>query len=80
MAKPKIKLDHKGIAELLKSAEVRAPINALAHQVAAISGGEMESYTTDRAAAAVRVRADRQARDGALTRAALAVGLEVRYR
>ena len=37
-------------------------------------------YTTDRGAAAVMVPAEEQARDGALTRAAAAVGLEVKQK
>ncbi|WP_213452890.1 hypothetical protein [Rhizomonospora bruguierae] len=73
-------LDHGGIAELLRSSGFAGAVNAVAKQVAAASGGEMESYTTDRAAALVKVKADRQARDGALTRAAAAVGLEVRQK
>lgn len=77
MANVKIRLDHAGIAELLKSAEMAQVVNEAAAAVAVQAGGEMESYTTDRAAAAVTVKADRQARDGALTRAAQAVGLEV---
>lgn len=39
---------------------------------------EVGEYTTDRNAASVSVPAEAQARDGALTRAAARVGLEVR--
>lgn len=73
------KLNRKGGAEVLK--ELAAPhINALARQIAAHAGddAEVDEYTTDRAAAAVSVLAYRQAKDGALTRAASAAGLEVR--
>lgn len=76
----RIRLDHKGIAEILKSPEMARLIDGYAARIAAMAGGEMESYTSDRAAASVRVEADRQARDGALTRAAAAVGLEVRQK
>jgi hypothetical protein len=73
------KLDRKGGAQVLK--EQAAPlINALARQVAERAGedAEVDEYTTDRAAAAVTVPADQQAKDGGLTRAAAAAGLEVR--
>ena len=73
------RLNYKGGREVLN--EVAAPlINAVAHQVAGRIGedAEVDEYTTDRAAAAVRVPAERQAKDGALTRAAAAAGLEVR--
>lgn len=73
------KLDRKGGAEVLK--QLAAPrINAMARQVAAAAGddAEVEEYTTDRAAAVVRVPAAQQAKDGRLTRAASAAGLEVR--
>lgn len=89
----RVELDHEGIAEVLKSAEVRAQINGFADQIAArverdgsvrrhgmpvLSG----SYTTDRAAAAVTIAHPGglgvQARHGTLTRAAGEVGLEVR--
>lgn len=77
MASGDFKLNYKGMGEVLKS--VAAPINALAHHVAGQIGDEaiVEEYTTDRAAAAVRVPAHMQAIDGVLTRAASAAGLEV---
>lgn len=74
----KFKLDRKGGAEVLKELAA-AEIRALANRVAAQSGGEVRTYTTDRAAAAVTVPAARQAKDGALTRAASAAGLEVKF-
>lgn len=73
------RLDRKGGAEVLKT--LAAPhINALARQVAGRAGddAEVDEYTTDRAAAAVTVPAEQQAKDGVLTRAASATGLEVR--
>lgn len=76
---PKFKLDRKGGAEVLK--QLAAPhINALARQVGAAAGddAEVDEYTTDRAAASVSVPAAQQAKDGRLTRAASAAGLEVR--
>lgn len=79
---PKFRLDRRGVAEILKSAETAALMNETANAVAsqAGEGAEVEAYTTDRQAASVSVPAERQARDGALTRAAAAVGLEVRVR
>jgi len=75
----KFTLDRKGGAEVLKQIAA-AQINALAHQVGARAGkdAEVEEYTTDRAAASVTVPAEQQAKDGVLTRAAAAAGLEVR--
>lgn len=75
------KLNRKGGAEVLK--ELAAPhINALARAVASDAGddAEVEEYTTDRAAASVSVPAHQQAKDGALTRAAAAAGLDVRLK
>lgn len=75
----KFKLNYKGGAEVLKQIAA-STVNAAARQVAASAGpdAEVEDYTTDRAAASVSVPADQQARDGVLTRAASAAGLEVR--
>ena len=68
-----------GGAEVLKT--LAAPLIAeLAQKVADAAGGEVEFSTSDRARASVVVSADRQARDGALTRAAAQAGLEVRQR
>lgn len=79
-----------GIGDMLKSDEVRSVIDDLAQQVAArVSAGPgvdvvVDSYTTDRAAAAVIIAHPKgmllQARDGVLTRAAASLGLEVRER
>jgi hypothetical protein len=88
MAEASVKLDHKGIAELLKSARVVALMNDMAHQVAeaaseAISDRSpvpVHEYTTDRGAASVSVIAPYQATHGALTKAAAGLGLEVRPR
>ncbi len=79
MAKSNFRLNYKGGSELLK--EIAAPhINALAQRVASAAGDDAEvtPYTTDRAAASVTVPAYQQAKDGALTRAVSAAGLEVR--
>ncbi|MGI5493822.1 hypothetical protein [Microtetraspora malaysiensis] len=88
----KLELDHNGIRALLSMAEMHTVIEGLAEQIASTvrasvpAGAEVvvESYITDRGAAAVVVK-DRaamgwQARDGVLTRAAGAAGLEVRAR
>lgn len=73
------KLDRKGGAEVLKQIAADS-VNEAARRVAAGAGpdAEVAEYTTDRAAASVSVPAEQQAKDGALTRAASAAGLEVR--
>lgn len=82
----KVKLDRKGVSEVLK-AQCAPAVNELAQQIAADVSAvhgvdvEVESYTTDRGAAAVTI-ADRrgmelQVSQGALTRAATRAGLEV---
>lgn len=75
----KFKLNRKGGSEVLKKMAA-GQINALADRVAdqAGAGAYVHKRTTDRAAATVGVPAARQAKHGALTRAANAVGLEVR--
>lgn len=72
-------LDQEGGAEVLKELAASA-INDLAQQVADDigEGAKVKTYTTDRAAATVSVPAEMQAKDGVLTRAAAAAGLEVR--
>jgi hypothetical protein len=77
-----VRLDHDGLARLLKSQPVSALVKEAAHGVAAEAGEDatVSEYTTDRSAAAVRVPAEQQARDGRLTRAAAAVGLEVKQK
>ncbi len=97
MARNRVRLDHSGIEEVLKSAQVRAEVDDLAETVAdavrnaptVIRRGitdrvEVESYTTDRAAAAVVLAhaagAPMQAKHGVMTQAAGAAGLEVRSR
>lgn len=79
MPRQNFRINRKGGAEVLK--QIAAPtINALAEQVAAAAGDDarVDEYTTDRAAASVSVPAGQQARNGVLTRAASAAGLEVR--
>lgn len=75
------KLNRKGGAEVLN--ELAAPhINALAKSIAADAGtgAQVEEYTSDRAAAIVSVPASHQAKDGVLSRAATAAGLELRLK
>ncbi|KMS71759.1 hypothetical protein ACH49_24345 [Streptomyces leeuwenhoekii] len=84
------RLDAAGVREILRGPEVRQLIDGLAGDVAAnvralVPAGtpvEVRGYTTDRGAATVVVADARamgwQARDGILTRAAGAAGLEVR--
>ncbi|WP_028477919.1 hypothetical protein [Nocardia sp. CNY236] len=75
-----VRLDHRGLGKILKSQAFADVVNDAAIRVAAAAGdnAEVDKYTTDRKAAAVIVPAEDQARDGALTRAAASVGLEVR--
>lgn len=86
----RFELDSAGVREILRGQEVRELIDGLADEVAGnvralVPAGteiEVRGYTTDRGAATVVV-ADAQAmawqaRDGILTRAAGAAGLEVR--
>ena len=72
-------LNKKGGSEVLKQVAADT-VNAAARRVAASAGADadMQEYTTDRAAASVSVPAAQQAKNGALTRAASAAGLEVR--
>jgi hypothetical protein len=72
-------LDIAGGAEVLKELAA-AEIDALAKKVTDEAGPHavFHEYTTDRAAAVVSVPAGLQAKDGVLTRAAAAAGLEVR--
>lgn len=83
----KVRLDHGGIGEVLKS--LGGPINELAAAIAArVDVGSVTEaqvvvrpYTTDRAAAAVSIAHPAglaiQAKHGALTKAAASVGLQV---
>lgn len=83
MAKITFKRDSAGIRRLLQEHPgVRREIDAAARRVAASTGtkAEVSTYTTDRAAAAVSVKASEQAKRGVLTRAAAAAGLEVTTR
>lgn len=83
-------LDVAGVREILQSDGLRAVVDGLADEVAttvraSLPPGtvvEVRRYTTDRGAASVVIADVRgmawQARDGVLTRAAGAAGLEVR--
>jgi len=88
-----IRLDHKGMAEMLKSAEVGTAISSLAGEIVAVteslaashSGAvvvEAEHYETDRAASAVIVKhpgaLGMEAKHGILSKAASSVGLQVK--
>ena len=82
------KRDSKGLEQILNSAQVAQAVHGLAESVAGNIDPNLDTvvddYTTDRAASSVTVReADaklRQIRDGLLTRAAAAAGLEVKER
>jgi hypothetical protein len=94
VAKVKVTLDHKGIGELLNSAQVRGALPPFAEGIAAAArarnprdGVAVDTFTTrgmrsNRTAMSVTVKDYRamlwQARDGMLTRAASSVGLEVK--
>ncbi|MHA4848770.1 hypothetical protein L1080_004380 [Rhodococcus sp. MSC1_016] len=82
MSRPNVRLNRAGVGRLLKSEGYAAAINGLAHEIADAAGDDAQvaEYTTDRKAASVSVPAYQQASDGNLTRAAAAVGLEVRNR
>lgn len=80
MAKsPTFKLNKKAIAELAKGAAAQAVVTSVANDIAAATGIEAEvvEYTTDRAVAAVKVRAFDQAADGVLSRAAASTGIHI---
>ena len=90
-SKWQVVLNRPGVGAILKQGEVPAAINALAQSVASrisLPAGEgdvvVESYTTDRGAAAVVVRHPRavglQAKYGLITRAAAGAGLTVKTR
>ena len=92
MARSDIRLDSAGILAVLNSSEVAAAVHGLAEQVAgsvraqvdAENGVVVDDYSTDRAASSVTIRDARgklwEVRNGVLTRAAAAVGLEVTRR
>lgn len=78
----KVTLDRAEVGLLLRTAW-GDDVAALANAVARAAGGRRKGarvhrYTTDRQKAVVSVPAARQAKDGALTKAAAAVGLTVR--
>lgn len=85
VAKIKFVRNSPGIAQILRTTEFgqTAAAQRIAARVAAETGADVvvDSYVTDRRAASVTVRDVRargwQARDGILTRAAAAAGLEV---
>ncbi|WP_406234933.1 hypothetical protein [Nocardia sp. NBC_01009] len=79
MARITVTLNHGEVGRLLRTAfgdDVAALANRVATQAG--KGARVYRYTTDRQAAAVSVPAYRQAKHGALTKAAAAAGLIVR--
>lgn len=85
---PGLKLDHAAIRQMISSRAFSDLVHDAALDIAAAvhaskpgSDVAVDRYTTDRAAASVTIRDVRgriwQARDGVLTRAAAAAGLEV---
>ncbi len=83
-------LDRDGVAELLKSDDMRRALHEFADPAAANAGQtsglpiEVTDYTTDRAAVSIAIDHPagmaEQAKHGTLTRAAASVGLEVTER
>lgn len=91
MAGIRIKLDTKGISEILKSKEFAEVIHEKANDIAveasalfgrAEKGIVVDDYETDRAASSVTIRdlgaKAAEAKDGVLTKAAGLAGLEVK--
>lgn len=90
MAGIDFRLDYAGVREILRGPDVHALVNGVADEIAAhvrahLPAGvpvQIRRYTTDRGAASVVIADVRgmayQARDGVLTRAAGASGIEVR--
>lgn len=85
----RVRLDRRGIAAFLKSAEVRRLVHAEAEKIARnVRAAEpdadvvVDDYVTDRAASSVTVREPQallwQARDGLMTKAAGAAGHTIR--
>ena len=70
-------LDVAGGAEVLKEMAAPLIVEISAQIAAAVPSAEVSVRVTDRARASVKVPAEAQAKDGALTRAAAAIGLEV---
>lgn len=92
LARSGFRIDRRGVREILNRAETADVVNEVAEQIANNVRGLVdddvevlvEAYQTDRTAAAVTIADPRgmeyQATNGALTRAAAAVGLEVTSR
>jgi hypothetical protein len=67
-----------GIGNILKQdLGIQAALDALAEPMAQKAGGHVDAYTTDRAVRAVVVDGESQAKDGAATKAAGALGLRL---
>ncbi|WP_433658039.1 hypothetical protein ACQPW1_39715 [Nocardia sp. CA-128927] len=79
MVRVTVTLNHGEVGRLLRTA-FGEDVAALARRLAAQAGkgARVHLYTTDRQAASVSVPAYRQAKHGALTKAAAAVGLIMR--
>lgn len=87
-----IRLDSRGITQILKSRGVAAAVHDLTEEVATAVRSQVpdaedvvvDDYITDRAASSVTIRDARgrewQIRDGVLTRAAASAGVEVKSR
>lgn len=82
-------LDYRALGDVLRSTAMRNLMTETAQALAQELGNRgvdrvwVNAYTTDRAAASVTIpehSVDREIRDGLLTNAATAIGLEVRQR
>lgn len=93
MSRFSVRLDHEGIAAMLKSAEVREAVHTLAERAAAAVRADpsvvrhkapvrVADYTTDRAASSVTIAhaggRGMEAKHGSLSRGAAEVGLDVK--
>lgn len=89
MGKATLKLDSKGIGQILKSRDMRAMVDEATEKIQrnvdaatpyAAEKASVEQYTTDRVASSVQVNDLRgmtwQAEDGVLSRAALSIGAD----
>lgn len=87
MAAPEVHLDFDAIGKIIRGPELRKVMTEAAHALAQELGARgvrqvwVNSYTTDRAAASVTIPGhdvDTEIRDGLLSNAAVAIGLEMK--
>ena len=76
--RPGFHRDPKAVARIAKGAQLAAIIHARAARAAEKAGGEVNDYVTDRAVSSIRVPAEEQAKNGAITKAAGELGWDIR--